>query len=81
MYVGYGEDFELIDRALVEKRGDDFDLDYTTGRFRLYTKSSDGTFHSILVNQSGIKFDPEQRRRLVKCECTPSQKGMGNWLY
>lgn len=79
IYVGYGRDFEEIDRRVVEKKGEDFDLDYVTGRFRLYTKSADGTFYSIFAKQSGLEFDKEQRMRLVRCESAPA--GSNHWMY
>lgn len=72
IYVGYGADFEAIDRKAFEKQGNNFDLDCVGGRFRLYTKSSNGRFHSVLANQSNLEFDKEQLSRLVKCESSSS---------
>lgn len=79
IYVGYGQDFEDIDREAVERRGENFDLDYVTGRFRLYSKAASGRFHSIYAKQSNIQFTPEQQRRLVRCESTPM--GCNHWIY
>lgn len=76
IYVGYGEDFEEIDKQKFIKDGKNFYLDGIPGKFRLYTKGQKGTFHSVLSGQTGLTFTPEQERRIIRCE----SKGYMRWL-
>lgn len=81
VYVGYGADFEEIDRRAFEKDGEVFDLDCVTGRFRLYTKTANGRFYSIFTKQGNLEFDRGQINRLVKCQCEKGSNISSNWLY
>lgn len=66
--MGYGEDFEEIDRQKFEKDGKNFYLEGIPGKFRLYTRGNNGTFHSVLSGQTGLKFNEQQERRIIKCD-------------
>lgn len=77
IYVAYGEDFEEIDRQKFVKEGKNFYLEGIPGKFRLFTRGTHGTFHSVLSGQSGLKFTEKQERRIIKCD----SKGYLRWLF
>lgn len=77
IYVGYGEDFEEIDRQKFAKEGKNFYLEGIPGKFRIFTRGTHGTFHSVLSGQSGLKFTEKQERRIIKCD----SKGYLRWLF
>lgn len=77
IYVGYGEDFEEIDKQKFAKEGKNFYLEGIPGKFRLFTRGNKGTFHSVLSGQSGLAFNEQQERRIIKCDT----HGYMRWLY
>lgn len=79
IYVGYGEDFEEIDRQKFVKDGKNFYVEGIPGKYRLYTRGSNGTYHSVLSGQTGLNFTPQQERRIIKCDL--DSQGYRRWLH
>lgn len=77
IYVGYGEDFKMLDNMKLKADGLNPDLEGIRGRWRLFTRSKNGEFTSVFTRLSGIKLSLEQQSRLVKCTCG----GQFNWHY